>query len=428
MAKIRAAEREAILQAIGGGVTPRKGIQHIQVGRVEETATIVKDIATIKAGGGATRFVISAYGGGKTFFLTLTKKIALQQNLLVMTADFSPDRRLYASDGKAVNLYRELIRSLSSAEHPDGGALGELLDACVEKIIARDADFIDELRKLPYGYDAATVLFSWAKATEGDDFFLKDACLRWFSAENTTENKRTLGIKSSIGDDGAYDALKLIAHMASSAGYGGVLVELDECINLFEIVNSTSRRRNYEQILRIFNECLQGNARHIGFVFGGTPEFFSDTRKGLCSYDALRSRLAATDYASSESRGPVIDLKPLTPEDLMVLLGNIVNVEALGNRDDWLMEDPGMEMFLEKQYNTLGADYYRTPREILREFVDLVMLLRSNPEMTVEDAVGEMVVSQPSKASAPSGLGMKMVGNKPLGDKQEEPEDDEFGF
>lgn len=438
MAKIREKDRTSVMNAIAGGVTPRQGIQHIQVGRLQETDALLKDIKAISEGHGAVRIINASYGSGKTFFLTLTKTVALKNNMLTASADFSPDRRLYASDGKANALYQELIRQLSSSRHPDGGALEELLESLDDKVSLGDSEFLSSIRKLPYGYDAVSVIGAWHIAShpqtekeKRDSFRLKDACLRWFAGENTVEHKKMLGVKSSIGDDGVWDALKLVAMLAKYAGYSGLLVELDECVNLYKINNTTSRDRNYEQILRIFNECLQGDAEYIGVVFAGTPEFVMDPRRGLFSYDALKSRLMSSDYAKRagdivDTSGPVIELKPLSQEDLLVLLGNIVNVEALGNKDDWLMTNDDMETYLRKQYETLGADYYKTPRELLRGFVMLLRTLREHPDMSARDAIGSCDVKADKKAS---GLGAALDSAKPNNSVIDSLDDDEdFGF
>lgn len=436
MAKIREKDRTSILNAIAGGVTPRQGIQHIQVGRLTETEAILKDLQQVKEGGGAVRIISASYGSGKTFFLTLSKTIALKQNMLTITADLSPDRRLYSSNGHALNLYREEIRSLSSMRSPDGGALEELLDAIDEKTNAGDTEFMKEIRKMPYGFDALTVCNKWSQAKhpqtqkeERDAYIIQDACLRWFAGELTSEGKKLLGIRSSIGDDGAWDALKLIAMLGHYAGYAGLLVELDECVNLFKINNATSRDRNYEQILRIFNECLQGDAAYVGVLFSGTPEFVMDPRRGLFSYDALKSRLVSSEYSKPvdgvDVSGPVIDLKPLAQEDLLVLLGNLVNVEALGDKDNWLMTNDEMEMYLKKQYDTLGADYYKTPRELLRGFVMLLRSMRDNPELTAKEAIGGFEVKEDKKES---GLGAALDKAKPNSKSIKDLVEDDEGF
>ena len=375
-----------------------------------------------------------------TFVLTLSKSLALKRNLFTMTADFSPDRRLYASDGKANALYRELVRSLSCSARPDGGALEYLLDALDDKISIRDAAFMSDVRRLPYGYDAVTVLNAWnrskhpeTKADERDAFIIQDACLRWFAGENTQQHKKLLGVKSSIGDDGAYDALKLIAMLVHYAGYAGMLVELDECVNLYKINNTASRDRNYEQILRIFNECRQGDAQYIGFIFAGTPEFVADPRRGLFSYEALRSRLVADDFAvngqgsgESDMMGPIIDLSPLSQEDLLVLLGNITNVEALGKRENWLVDDAQMQTFLKKYFDALGADYFRTPREIIRSFVMLLLRMReSGGELSFEQALGGVEVKREKKVS---GLGAKVNIVTRDDSPESDGDDEDFGF
>lgn len=373
-----------------------------------------------------------------TFFLTLTKTVALRRNFVVMSTDFSPDRRLYSSSQKAIETYRSLIRSMSTMTHPDGGALEELLDALDEKIEVRDSEFLTKTRSLVCGTDAVTVIDKWhqskhptTKAEQNAAFHIQDLCLRWFSGEMTIQQRREFGLNSTIGDAQAYDALKLIAHLAHCAGYAGTLVEYDECVNLYKINNSTSRDKNYEQILRIFNECKQGDAQYIGFIFGGTPEFVSDTRRGLFSYEALQTRLMPSRFRDTskevDTSGPIIDLAPLSQEDLLVLLGNITNVEAMGKRDDWLVTDDDMRRFLQLYFNALGAEYYRTPREIIRSFVSLLSILRDNPAMTVNDALSQVEVKDDRKESGLGAVTRKVVGPEEA-DEPDEDDEDEFGF
>lgn len=375
-----------------------------------------------------------------TFFLTLTKTVALRRNFVVMSTDFSPDRRLYSSSRKALETYRALIRSMSTMSHPDGGALEELLDALDEKIEIRDSEFLTQTRSLVCGTDAVTVIDKWhqskhptTKAEQNASFHVQDLCLRWFSGEMTVQQRREFGLNETIGDAQAYDALKLIAHLAHCAGYAGTLVEYDECVNLYKINNSTSRDKNYEQILRIFNESKQGDAKYIGFIFGGTPEFVSDTRRGLFSYEALQSRLMPSRFRDTskdvDTSGPIIDLAPLSQEDLLVLLGNITNVEAMGKKEDWLVTDDDMRRFLQIYFNALGAEYYRTPREIIRSFVSLLTILRENPEMTVDDALSQVEVKDDRKESGLGAVTRKVVSqNDTDADDGDEDDEDEFGF
>lgn len=438
MSKIREKDREAILTALSVGVTPRQGINHIQVGREDEVAALLDDIKTVESGGGALRIIQGNYGSGKTFLLTLMHDVALKRNFLVSQVDLSPDRRLYSSTGKAKALYQELARSLSSMTSPDGGALDELLDAIDDKTSLGDRQFLSNIRKLPYGFDAVTVIAKWhaarnpsTKVEERDAFLVQDACLRWFTGENTVEHKKLLGVKETIGDAGAYDALKLLAMLGHYAGYAGLLIELDECVNLFGIPDSTSRNRNYELILRMINETRQGDASHIGLFLGGTPEFVMDPRKGLFSYDALRSRLVTSQYADSstvDKSSPIIELQPLSQESLLVLLRNTVNVEALGDHDKWLMNDDDMKLFLKKCFDTLGADYFRTPREIIRDFVAILRRLEDNPELSPSDIIPQAEIDVPRNES---GLGAQIRKSKPSHDddgKSSDSDGDEFGF
>ena len=396
------------------------GHDDIQVNAAIEGVTIddaYEDMQCISVDDDTHTYVIDGFCvTHNTFMLTLTKTVALKRNDLVMEVDFSPDRTLYSTSGKAQALYQELIRSLSSMTSPDGGALDELLDAIDDKVSMGDTKFLRDIRKMPYGYDAISVLAKWHQAKHPstdaerrDALIVQDACLRWFASENTNQHKRLLGVKNSIGDDGAYDALKLIALLAHYAGYGGLIVELDECVNLYKINNSTSRDRNYEQILRMFNEARQGDAHYIGFVLAGTPEFVMDPRRGLFSYDALRSRLSTSRYASDDgtidATAPIIDLPPMPAEALFVMLKNIVNVNALGDESKYVMNDDDIKAFLDRCSQTLGADFYKTPREIIRDFVAIVRRLDDDPSLDARTIIGQADVKP---ARRQSGMGVTM--------------------
>jgi hypothetical protein len=411
---------------------------------VQATA-LYEDMRCLTVSGDTHTYVIDGFlPTHNTFMLTLTKTVALKRNDLVTEVDFSPDRRLYSSSGKARALYQELIRSLSSMTSPDGGALDELLDALDERVGIGDTSFMRAIRKMPYGFDAVTVMAKWhiarnpqTEKERRDAFILQDACLRWFASEDTPEHRKLLGVKAKISDDGAYDALKLIAMLAHYAGYGGLIVELDECVNLYKINNSTARDRNYEQILRMFNEARQGDAHYIGFVLAGTPEFVLDSRKGLFSYDALKGRLSTSRYAANDGTidkdAPIIDLTPLTLEHLFVLLKNIVNVDALGDQSKYVMTDDDIKTFLSHCSDTLGADFYRTPREVIRDFVAIVSRLDSHPDLKPSDVIQ---ATQPTQSKRESGLGSAMARmSKPAKAKgargtnaSDDDEEEEFGF
>lgn len=438
MAKIREKDKTAILNALAGGVTPRQGIQHIQVGRKDEVEAIIKDLEHVEQGGGAFRAIVASYGSGKTFFLTLAKTVAEKRNFVTITTDFAPDRRLYSTSGFALNLYRAEIRSLSTPLHPEGGALEEILDAIDQKVLSGESsEFLNEIRRLPYGYDAVTVCNKWHQANnpitekeKRDAFFLKDACLRWFSAEATQENKKQLQVRSLISDDGCWDMLKTIAMLCKFAGYSGLLVELDEAVNLFRISNTQSREKNLEALLRILNECLQGDAKYVDVILASAPEIL-DPRRGAFSYAALKTRLASSEYAGKSEgvdvSGPMINLLPLTIEDQLVLLSNITNVFALGNPDAYLATQDQMRQFLEVQYTTLGSEENKTPRDITRAWVMLLRMLEEDSSLSFDDVVGK-VDSAPEKKA--SGLGAALDDARPNNSAIDNLIDDEddFGF
>ncbi|MGH2342498.1 ATP-binding protein [Segnochrobactraceae bacterium EtOH-i3] len=402
--RIKPRDRDAILQALRAGVVPRLGLQHIQVGRVREIEEMIRDVGRIGDGGSAIRFVIGEYGAGKTFFLNLVRLIALERRLVVVNADLAPDRRLHASGGQARNLYSELMRNLSTRTKPDGGALASIVERFIgdahkaAKSSGREiAELIEErlapLQDLVAGFDFAAVLTAYWRASEAGSEAGKAAALRWLRAEYSTrtEARQALGVRDIIDDASVYDYLKLLAKFVTLAGYDGLLVVFDEMVNLYKLTNAQARSANYEQILRILNDVLQGSAANIGFLLGGTPEFLMDPRRGLYSYPALQSRLAQNSFAQGglvDLSGPVVRLQNLTPEDLYVLLLNLRRVHAGGDPAKFAVPDAALAAFMQHCATKIGDAYFRTPRNSVTAFINLLAILDQNPGTAWESLIG----------------------------------------
>lgn len=409
---IKPRERDVIVQALRAGVVPRLGLRHIQVGRAREVEELIKDIDRVGDDGATIRFVIGDYGAGKTFFMNLVRLIALERRLVVMSADLAPSRRLHASDGQARSLFNELTRNISTRTKPDGGALGSIVERFVGDVLqaakkgeGKVEDLIQArlapLQELVSGFDFATVLQRYTQAYEQGDETLKTAALRWLRAEYGTrsEARAALGVREIIDDDGFYDYLKLYARFVRLAGYGGLVVVLDEMVNLYKLVHSQARNANYEQILRILNDVLQGSASGVGFLMGGTPEFLMDTRRGLYSYAALQSRLAENRFARDglvDLSGPVLRLQSLTPEDLFILLRNIRGVFASGDPQRHLLPDEALTAFMDHCSTKIGDAYFRTPRNTVTAFVNLLSVLEQNPGSRWQDLVSATEVGSPT--------------------------------
>ncbi len=392
---IKPRDRDAVVQALRAGVVPRTGIQLVQVGRSGEVGQVIQDVGRIADGGSAVRFVIGDYGSGKTFFLNLARSIAMQGKLVVAHADLSPDRRIHATGGQARSLYAELMRNMATRTKQDGGALSSVVERFVTdarsaaKTAGRDVgEVIQErllsIQELVSGYDFATVIQAYWRAFEEGSETGKAAALRWLRGEYTlkTEAREALGVRSIIDDASIYDHLKVMGRFVSLAGYSGFLVVLDECVNLFKLVSAQSRNANYEQILRIVNDVLQGSAEGLGVYFGGTPEFLMDSRRGLYSYEALRSRLAENGFARNglvDLSGPVLRLQSLSPEDLYILLGKLRHVFAHGDAARHLVPDEAFQAFMAYCNRKIGEAYFRTPRNTIKAFLNLLAILEQNP-------------------------------------------------
>ncbi|HHZ1056137.1 TPA: ATP-binding protein [Pseudomonas aeruginosa] len=409
MSTIRAKDRDAVIQSLRAGVVPRVGQHLIQVGRVGELESLIRDVERLSDGGSAFRVVIGEYGAGKTFFLNLVRAIAMERKLVTMHADLNPDRRLHATGGQARSLYAELAKNMSTRTKPDGGAL----QGIVEKFIAQAKaeakssgksseevirSNLDELTEMVNGYDFADVIATYCKGFEEGNEQLKADAIRWLRGEFTTKTdaRAALGVRAIIDDASVYDQLKLLSRFVRLAGFSGLMVCLDELVNLYKLSNTQARNANYEQILRILNDSLQGAAEGLGFVLGGTPEFLMDTRRGLYSYPALQSRLAENSFAKSgliDLSGPVIRLASLSPEDFYVLLQKLRHVYAGGEQSRYLLPDEALPAFMAHCNQRLGDAYFRTPRTTITAFINLLAVLEQNPGANWRSLLGEIEVA-----------------------------------
>lgn len=416
MASIRPRERAAIIQSLRAGVTPRIGLEYIQVGRVNEVKALIEDLDNISDGGSAFRIVIGDFGAGKSFFLQLIRYIALEKGMVVLNADLSPDRRLFASNGQARNLYKELARNLSTRAHPEGNAMIPLIEKFItEQRRIADTEGLDvdrvikdklnSLSELVDGYDFAQVVATYWKAYNNNDEDLKNNVVRYLRGEYTSraDARKDLGVRAIVEDHNVYDHIKLLARFVTQAGYKGLLVNLDEVVNLYKLPSQRARSSNYEQVLRILNDCLQGSAQSLGFMFGGTPEFLMDQRKGLYSYEALHSRLAENTFAQIANvvdyHSPILMLQNLSPEEIYVLLCNIRNVFAGGKEDKYILPDEALSAFLEHCSKNIGDAYFRTPRNTIKAFVDLLSVIEQNPELSWQSLIGTIKIDSENDAS-----------------------------
>lgn len=409
MSRIREKERRAILDSLRAGVVPRIGQQHIQVGRANEVQALLKDIHAIVDGGSSIRFIIGEYGSGKTFFLNLVQSIALEHKVVATRADLTPDRRLHATGGQARALYAELMRNISTRTKPDGGAMASIAERFITESLkkARESDDspasvihdrLGLLTEMTGGYDFALVLEAYWRGNDSGNEQLKADAIRWLRGEFTTKTdaRKALGVRTFIDDANSYDHLKLMARFVRLAGYQGLMVALDELVNLFKLSSTQARKSNYEQILRILNDTLQGHAEGLGFLMGGTPEFLMDPRRGLYSYEALQTRLAENRFARDglvDYSGPVIRLANLSQEDLYILLTKIRHVMGGGDETHYLVPDEALHGFMDHCHQRIGAAYFKTPRNSIKEFVSLLSVLEQNPKQDWRELIGAVQVN-----------------------------------
>ena len=411
----------SLIASVSAGVVPRAGAPYIAIGRKDEIAALLSDLEQISEGGGAMRFLIGRYGSGKSFLIQLIRGYALERDFITADADLSPERRLYGSGGSGVATYRELMKNLASKASPDGGALPKLIARWIglmqDELTALGAspdtpafdglmtrkvsDTMRELEFLVGGFDFARVITAYYKAyrEDGEEARLRmSACLRWLRGEyaTKTEARAELGFPVSVivDDDNWYDFLKLWAALARTMGYRGLVVFIDECVNLYKIPHRVSRENNYEKILAMFNDTLQGRAEGLGIVFGGTPQFLEDPRRGLFSYEALRSRLCDSRFSPEGYKnliGPVIRLRRLADDELLALVRRVTGLYAQFYKWEPRITDAQQLEFLNLCITRAGADSMITPREMLRDYMTVLGILMQNPTVTFEQVVGSAV-------------------------------------
>ena len=403
-------ESAALINSLTAGVVPRIGLRHIAVGRQPEVNAFLQDLITIEDGGGAFRFICGQYGSGKSFLLQMIRNNAMERSFVVMDADLSPERRLTGTNGQGLATYRELMQHLSSKNRPEGGALEAILQkwisgmqtavakennfkpgdpALVDAVSNCIAEILSELSEMTYGFAFANVLNAYWRSMKSGDEILKQSALRWLRGEyaTKTEAKKDLPVDSIIDDQNWYEFLKLFALFVAKAGFKGLLIFMDEGVNLYKISNKQSRDNNYEKVLTMFNDTMQGKAKFIGVFMSGTPQFIDDDRRGLFSYEALRSRLADNRFAMQgfvDFTSPIIRLKQLSYEEIYLLLERLSQLHCSHYSYECNWGEKELTAFMQTILSRLGSDQLLTPREVTRDFLGLLNILQQNPQATFE--------------------------------------------
>ncbi len=421
----------SLLASVSAGVVPRSGAPYIAIGREDEIAALLSDLELVNEGGGTMRFLIGRYGSGKSFLMQLMRGYALERGFVTADADLSPERRLYGTGGSGVATYRELMKNLASKSAPDGGALPKIIARWITELqadlVSHGIDIerenfgnelkekvMSELREVEFlvgGFDFAKVISEYYNAYSLGDDDKKSSCLRWLRGEfaTKTEARHELGFNVSviIDDENWYDFLKLWAELVRRMGYRGLVVFIDECVNLYKITHRVSRENNYEKILAMFNDTLQGRAPGLDIILGGTPQFLEDQRRGLFGYEALRSRLCDSRFATEGFKnliGPVIRLRRLSDDELFALIVRVTNLH--GQNYGWsprITQDEMVE-FLKICVSRAGADAMITPREMLRDYMTVLNILMQNENVSFADIAGTVVTlkHQDDEDPAPS--------------------------
>ena len=416
----------AVINSLKGGVVPRIGLPYITVGRKIEIDALLHDVDIIADGGASFRFLVGKYGSGKSFLLQTIRSHVMDRGFVVVDADLSPERRLQGTKGQGLATYKELIRNMSTKTRPDGGALTLILDRWISSVQSETAsetglsfnssDFtkavekkifevVSALNEMVHGFDFAKLLTMYYNSYVSDNDEIKAKVIKWFRGEYSTksEAKSELGVNIIITDDDWYEYIKIFAVFLTRAGYSGLLVLIDELVNIYKIPNSITRQYNYEKILTMYNDTLQGKAKHLGIIMGGTPQCIEDTRRGVYSYEALRSRLAEGRFGREgikDMLAPVIHLSPLTYEEMLVLTEKLSDIHAGLFGYERVINQDDMVSFIKLEFGRIGAGSHITPREVIRDFIELLDIVYQNPRINISEFI--MSDAMPSSTSQES--------------------------
>ena len=401
----------AVINSLKGGVVPRTGLPYIAVGRETEINALLHDVDIISDGGASFRFIMGKYGSGKSFLLQTIRNYVMDKNFVVADADLSPERRLQGTKGQGLATYKELIRNMSTKTKPEGGALTLILDRWISSVQSRTAaeceldptdpefvkkvekniyEVINSLNEMVHGFDFAKLLTIYYRSYVNGDDESKAKVVKWFRGEyvNKTEAHSELGVNIIITDDDWYEYIKLFAFFLKQAGYNGMLILIDELVNIYKIPHSITRQYNYEKILTMYNDTLQGKAKYLGIIMCGTPQCIEDTRRGIYSYEALRSRLSEGRFGRDDMKdmlAPVIKLVPLTYEEMLILIEKLADIHSQLFDYEQTITEEDMVNFIKIEYGRIGANKNITPREVIRDFIELMNIVYQNPTVNMTE-------------------------------------------
>ncbi len=399
-----------LISSLKGGVVPRIGLPYITVGRKNEIDALLHDVDVIADGGASFRFIVGRYGSGKSFLLQTIRNYVMEKNFVVVDGDLSPERRLQGTKGQGLATYRELVRNMATKTRPEGGALPLILDRWINQVqqkvlqesglslqdsqldtlVQREiARVINTLNEMVHGFDFARLLSLYYQSYRNGDEALKAKVIKWFRGEYhlKTEARQELGVNIIISDEDWYEYLKIFAMFLKQAGYAGLLVCIDELVNIYKIPHAITRQYNYEKILTMYNDTLQGKAHYIGIIMGGTPQCMEDPRRGVYSYEALRSRLAEGHFGGTHKDllAPVIRLQPLTNEEMLVLIEKLTEIHGvLYGYTPQLTQQDRVD-FIKIEFGRIGADSHITPREVIRDYIEVLDIIYQHPEVKVAE-------------------------------------------
>lgn len=418
MTRINPKEASTIIKSLEAGVVPDIGLGHLLVGRKAEVDELIKILSHIEDGDSDLRFWVGDFGSGKSFMLKTIENLALSKNFVVSTIDLNPSRRFYATDRKAVNLYSTVLENIRTKNLRSGNVIESIIEQWISTIFKNLSDekgydlkelmagfYRDEVigiiletlsrfEAVGLSYELGQAISKYYEGFITGDRILKLKAIRWIRGDITTktEAKKELGINEIINDDNYFEAIKNLAELFREIGYQGFVINFDEAVNLYKLPHSTTRQRNYEKILNIYNECKSNLAKGLFINLAATRKTVFDESRGLASYGALKGRLgteASMDSDFINTNKTVLGLKVLSDEEIYTLLENLVSIYNIHYKTKIDFTSDQIVTYMEGQLNRPGADEFLTPRAVIKDFIEILDIKRQNPDAEISDLLRE---------------------------------------
>lgn len=395
-AAVSPARRSEIIDALGRGTVPARGLDVLAVGLDRFEAAIDEELDKVAAGGAVFKAVRGEWGSGKTFAARWIGERARRKGFATSELQISEtETPLHHLE----TVYRRLVERLSIGDG-DTGALRSVVDGWFfvleEDVLAGgtisedDTDALNEatnaLMEQRLGDVARTapafgaVLRAYRTAMHAGDQATADGLLAWLGGQpNVAASvKRVAGVKGEIDHAGALSFLQGLLRILRDSGHAGLFLVIDE-VETLQKVRSDARDKSLNALRQLLDEVDGGRFPGLYLLITGTPTFY-DGPQGAQRLTPLAQRLATdftTDARFDNPRAVQLRLTGFDHARLVVLGGRVRDIYAqhrpAADRIRDQVDDDYISTLATAVTGTLGGKVGVAPRIFLKKLVGDVL-------------------------------------------------------